>query len=648
MQQVVLPTNIRYLLRIYLLGIVCFTLLRFVLFFTQWENVTRVPSGIYYFGYAFVMGWRFDTSICGYLLLVPLVLLTAWRIREKKDKWLAYLAYYFINTVFILAFFVGVIDIPYFSVFSARLNVAILNWTSNLGFGLGMVAKEPANWAYTMVFLSISYFFYFQSKKHFYGLVLPVKSYLRLKIRTVILVSLLFIGLAILAIRGRLTEKSPIRIGTAYFSQHTFPNQLGLNAVFTFFKSYLESRKPDNEFIHLMDEEKAKGFVSYEFKSNPEMPALRKVGKDSQMATTANVIVVVMESMTTAKMGRYGNTDALTPFLDSLARTGLSFDNAWSAGIHTHNGIYGTLFSQPALFRQHSMNKSVMHPHTGFAKILMEKKYQTAYFTTHDDQFDNVGGFLTNSFFQKIVSQADYPSEAVESTLGVPDHVMFDFAMPILDAMSASSQPFFAAFMTASDHMPYHVPDIDGVNFGTDDIKNRVVRYADWSIRHFIEQASKRKWFTNTVFVFVADHGVSFGPGDYDPPLCVNHIPLIFWDNNHMVKQQSILAPACQIDAFPTALGLLNISYTNHTLGVDLLNEGRRFAYFCADDKVGCVSDSLLYIYRLEGPESLHFYKKKSLDNVISTHSKEAALMKDYAFAMMQTSQWMIKEGITK
>jgi phosphoglycerol transferase MdoB-like AlkP superfamily enzyme len=646
MRKLGLPTHIQYLVRIYLAGIVCFALLRLVLLFTQWENVTRVPFGLYYFGCAFVMGWRFDTSICGYLLLLPLVCLTLWRVRQKKDKWIAYVAYYFINTVFILCFFISTIDIPYFNVFSTRVNIAILNWTSSLGFGLGMVAKEPVNWAYTFVFLSISYAFYRQSRKCFSELLMPEKQHLTHKIRTVVLLSLFFIGLTILAIRGRVTEKSPIRIGTAYFSQYTFPNQLGLNAVFTFFKSYLESQKSDNEYLNLMDEERAKGFVAYTFGTSPSEPATRKM-EFKNPPSKANVVLVIMESMTAVKMGRFGNPNNLTPFLDSIANAGTSFDNTRSAGIHTYNGIYSTLFSQPALLRQHPMNKSVMHQHTGLSKILRETKYQTIYFTTHDDQFDNVGGFLTHSYFQRIVSQHDYPSELVQSTLGVPDHQMFRFAVPLLDTLASNKKPFFATFMTASDHMPYILPDINGEDFGNDDMQNRIVRYADWSLRDFVTLCRSKSWFENTIFVFVADHGLRFGADDYDPPISLNHIPFIVYGKN-LDSHQKIETPANQIDVFPTLMGLMNIRYTNNTLGMDLLNEKRQFSYFCADDKIGCISDSLLYIYRLNGPESLHFYKTKQLENVIKKYPKEASTLKEYAFAMLQTSQWMTKEGLTK
>ena len=103
--------------------------------------------------------------------------------------------------------------------------------------------------------------------------------------------------------------------------------------------------------------------------------------------------------MSAAKMGRYGSKDNLTPSLDSLALQGLCFDNIYTAGIHTYNGVFGTLFSFPALAMQHPMKASNMLKYNGIAATLKQYDYQTVYFTTHDGQFDNVEGFLYHNSF---------------------------------------------------------------------------------------------------------------------------------------------------------------------------------------------------------------------------------------------------------
>ena len=70
--------------------------------------------------------------------------------------------------------------------------------------------------------------------------------------------------------------------------------------------------------------------------------------------------------------------------------------------------------------------------------------------------------------------------------------------------------------------------------------------------------------------------------------------------------------------------------------------------YFSADDKIGCVNDSLFYIYRTNGKESLFKYKKEETKDYIADYKHIAIEMRNYAFANFQASQWMISNKKTK
>ena len=78
-----------------------------------------------------------------------------------------------------------------------------------------------------------------------------------------------------------------------------------------------------------MDENMALSFVRKELgitDSIPEVsPIARKVVAEKS-PDHRNVVLVFMESMSAKLLNRYGNTENLTPTLDSLARQSLSFD----------------------------------------------------------------------------------------------------------------------------------------------------------------------------------------------------------------------------------------------------------------------------------------------------------------------------------
>lgn len=106
--------------------------------------------------------------------------------------------------------------------------------------------------------------------------------------------SILFLGLIFLGIRGRIEAKSPIRVGTAYFSNNAFLNQVGLNPNFTLIKSYLESRKVENRSISLIEDKLAVNNVQKCLNiSDPDFPILRRIVRDSSQAAYHNVVLVI-------------------------------------------------------------------------------------------------------------------------------------------------------------------------------------------------------------------------------------------------------------------------------------------------------------------------------------------------------------------
>jgi len=211
-----------------------------------------------------------------------------------------------------------------------------------------------------------------------------------------------------------------------------------------------------------------------------------------------------------------------------------------------------------------------------------------------------------------------------------------------LDDANFQQQPFIAAILTASDHGPYIIPEYFKPK--PNELTKQIVEYADWSIGKFISSASKRNWFENTIFVFIADHGAAISP-IYEMPLNYHHSPLIIYSPN-IIKQPKVVSQVGgQIDVFPTIMGLLNFSYINNTLGIDLLKEQRPYIYFSADDKYGVLSDSLFLIVNNQGKESLFRYKENDEKNRIIENQNVVNEMKQYAASNLQTAQYIIKNN---
>jgi len=631
-----LPKTISTFVKIYFTALIFFTAFRVILFITELKRINSTIS-ITDILYAFLMGIRFDIVISSYILILPFIVLTVLSFFNSNYFLIRKIFFYCIYILFFLAFVVCAVDIPYFNQFFSRFSISAFEWIDSPAFIFKMIIEEPRYWLIVLPFIVAAVLFYKSLKRIYFKDQVDVKNNTGSKI----ILSILFLLIMFLGIRGRVDEKSPIRVGTAYFSNNGFLNQLGLNPNFTLLSSYLESLKPENQSIKLMDEKTALANVQkYLNIKSPDKnyPILRIVsGSD---LTRYNVVLIIMESMSAAKMHRHGNQNNLTPFLDSISYNGYYFENAYTAGIHTYNGVFSSLFSYPALFRQHPIKESSMKSYHGLFKALKDKNYSTIYFTTHDGQFDNVEGFLKANNCEMIISKDDYPAEEIKTTLGVPDDFMFRFSIPYLNDLNKKNKPFAAAFMTASDHGPYYIPEYF-IPKSTGK-KNQIVEYADYSLRKFIEISSKQSWFNNTIFVFVADHGAAIS-SDYDMPLDYNHTPLIFYAPQIIKDSKSFSSMAGQIDIFPTIMGLLNLSYENNTLGIDLLNETRPYIYFSADDKYGVIDNEWFLIVRNDGSKSLYKYRDKNTYNFASEKTDIVERMNIYAKSNLQTFQFILK-----
>jgi phosphoglycerol transferase MdoB-like AlkP superfamily enzyme len=159
-----------------------------------------------------------------------------------------------------------------------------------------------------------------------------------------------------------------------------------------------------------------------------------------------------------------------------------------------------------------------------------------------------------------------------ETIWGVADEDLFKMVIGELDARSATATRAFVHVMTTSNHRPFTYPS-GRIDILSGSGRDGAVKYSDWAIGKFMSEASKRPWFNDTLFVFIADH-TSHGRGRTDLPPENYHIPLIAYAPRFL-PSRTIEAIASQIDVGPTILALLNISYTSRFYGQDILTEGQ-------------------------------------------------------------------------
>jgi len=635
------PASMRYLLAVVFFASIIFALLRlsFMLFNGQHE----LGSNSTFLYNTFLLGWKFDMVVLSYLLALPILIFLIHYLLQSKSKVPTKTISYLVSVGMAIACFAGIADMPYFDFFKNRLTEDALQWMGTPGTVIHMIASNPSHLFFLILALLLcvltGWFFHVLAKRMIVHM--DWRSEFKRVGKPAALAIFLVSGfICFLGMRGKLTH--PIRPGDAFHCDNAFLNQATLNPVFTFMKSF--SYK-----VNLMDDGEALAMtrnilgLPEKVAMKGENPFHRSINVSSSESNKPNVVLVLMEGMGAGFMGAFGNGKGMTPELDNIAKKSLLFENAYSAGIHTNNGVFSTLYSYPALKRIRPMSTVPTRKFTGLPYALKEQGYRNYFFCSHNREFDNLGNFIPANHFDRLYTQEDFPAAASIGPYGVPDGYLFDRLLLHLDTITAKG-PIFTTVLTASNHDPYVIPSDFKSVFSNKEYD--AIHYADYAIGKFMREASQKPWYANTVFVFVADHGRVYGDEPYDLQQSFSHIPIIMYGPSQIQPARDARFIG-QVDVFPTLMGILGLGYENNTLGVDVMKQLRPAIYFSQDDKLGCINGQWLYVYRFGGKETLYDYRKGSSVDYASKQTEAMKALRDYALSQTQSAAYVISSNLT-
>jgi phosphoglycerol transferase MdoB-like AlkP superfamily enzyme len=374
-------------------------------------------------------------------------------------------------------------------------------------------------------------------------------------------------------------------------------NELAGNGYFAFSHAFWQNAIDYDKFYATIPPDRAAAAVAGGLARAPhaagQPPFEREVVAD-RPERKLNVVLISVESLSAEFLGVFGNDRGITPNLDRLAREGLLFTHLYATGTRTVRGLEAIALSVPPT-PGHSIVKRPGNDHLfTLGEVFHEKGYEPLFLYGGYGYFDNMNAFFGGNGYT-VVDRTALASHEIhyENIWGVADEDLFALTLRELDRRHAAGTRFFAQVMTTSNHRPFTYPA------GRIDIPSRSgrdggVKYTDWAIGHFVEEARKRPWFDDTVFVVVADH-THLGRGRTDLPIENYHVPLIVWSPRH-VPPGRVETVASQIDVAPTLLGMLGFSYTSRFFGQDVLREGAAHprAFMANYQTVGLYQDGLV------------------------------------------------------
>ncbi|WP_370899908.1 LTA synthase family protein [Chryseobacterium gossypii] len=375
-------------------------------------------------------------------------------------------------------------------------------------------------------------------------------------------------------------------------SANVFADEIGANGLPKFYWAFTHNELDYFQFYPQIDEKQAeKNFLS----QYPEPSLIRNI-LSGKPELKKNVVLISIESLSADFMEHYGNTQKITPFLDSLADRSLMLTNLYATGNRTVRGLEAlTLCIPPTagesiIKRENNKNKFT----TG--AVFRAKGYDVKFLYGGYSYFDNMQDFFEGNGYDIIDRNNFKPEEITFANVwGVADEDMAKKAIQIMNAESKSGKPFFNHWMTVSNHRPFTYPDGRIDIPGNAKSREGGVKYTDYALRKFFEMAKKQDWYKNTVFVIIADHCAS-SAGDTELPMDKYRIPAMIFSEG-FIEPQKFDRLMSQIDVMPTVFGLLNFNYKSKFLGQDVFKkEFQPKAYIATYQDLGFVKDGYLTI----------------------------------------------------
>lgn len=600
------PKTVQWLIKLFVIYLLLFTLFRVatVVFFKPASTplLDLIP--------AFSLGLKYDLRWISFLLF-PIVTASFYASFSpfysewSKKFWTYYLS---ILTLFIL--FIYGADFGQFAYVNARLNADALIFAEDPRESIEMIWQSyPIVWIIIGLIGAVLMMVWMFQKIHvdiaFNNAEVHKFSYKkRWRILCLMLLGWFMYGFCTL---------QPLNFFRAFSLNDEFESNLALNPLQNFFTT-LRFRAPEYNTQAKKYYATIANFLQMEGADRKQGNYKRIIHPDTEvLESQPNVVLVICESFSMYKSSMSGNALNSTPFFNQLTQQGIFFNRCFSPSFGTARGVFATITGIPdvQLGKFSTRNEASVNQRTIINDF---EGYDKFYFIGGRSQFNNFSGLIHNIKDVKVYEEGSYRSPKV-NVWGISDKDLFLEANQVI---SKQQKPFFAIIQTADNHRPFNIPSADSdfirkmiptellnANGFESQEEYNAFAYTDYCFQKFMEAAQKENYFSNTVFVFVGDHGVEGNASSVYPSawaeqrLSEEHVPLLFYAPS-LLSPRLHEEPVSQIDVLPTIAGLMQPSYVNSTLGRNILDpsvdQHAAFTIYHAAGWIGLVTD--YYYYR--------------------------------------------------
>ncbi len=369
--------------------------------------------------------------------------------------------------------------------------------------------------------------------------------------------------------------------------------------------------------------------------------------------TPKNVVVIIVESLGKEYIGTFnrdldgGSYRGYTPFIDSLLTRSLTFKYSYANGRKSIDAMPSVLSGIPMMIEPFFLTPASMNDLSGIARQLDGKGYSTAFFHGANNGSMGFQAFARATGYQHYLGRDEYNQDPhfggdkdYDGMWAIWDEPFLQF---MLKKLNGYRQPFLATVFTASSHHPFKVPEqLEGQypDEGGQPI-HKCVRYTDMALRHFFENAARQPWYSNTLFVIVADHTNQTSHAEYQTDLGLYSIPIIFF------TPDGSLAPAMRDDVvmqqasiMPTIMGMLGYDKPYLAFGCDIVNTPAHhtWAFNYSNGIYQYIKGDFLLQHDGEKTKAIYRFKTDTMlrDNLVGKVPEQAAMERNLKALIQQ------------
>lgn len=590
----------------------------------------------------FARGAGFDLAVLAWLLAPMLLWAALWPARWRNTRWQGglRLALFFLTTAILL--FGALSEWTFWEEFATRFNFIAVDYLIYTHEVIGNIAESYPVGALLGGVAALAAWLTWLFRARIRAATAPST---RASWRVLYAV----LALALPWSAGQLSN-----IDQMQFSANAYANELAGNGLMTFFAAFQRNELDYERFYAILPAAQAAHILgelgvereplSRALNPDPDANEAFNSARVPFKRAPRNIVLISVESLSAKFLGSYGNPAGLTPRLDALAKDGLLFTQLYATGTRTVRGLEALSLGTPPIPGQAIVRRPNNDHLATVGEILRRQGYATFFLYGGYGYFDNMNTYFAGNDY-RVVDRTDFPKASIgfENVWGVADEFLFDNSLAQLDQTHAAGKPFLAHIMTTTNHRPFTYPD-GRIDIPSPGKREGAVKYTDYAIGHFIDQARRKPWFDDTLFVIVADHCAS-AAGKTRLPVAGYHIPLILYAPA-LLKPGRDERLASQIDIPPTLLDVMGLPGDDHFFGKSLF-EGRpenRRAFISNYQELGYLKAGKLVVL---GP-------KQHIDTFLIDANGEATptapvpRLRDEAVAYYQSAFKAFKEGALK